>query len=346
MEFKNITIFNLRHGDHDETDRASDVIVAKGVTMVALCSISVICGLFPILLSKWLKWNSEQISPRSVQIIGLLLGFGGGVLFSTTFLHLLPEVIEGVDELVEHGSLPKVSISLAILFMCSGFFVIYFVEELVHLYIVKTHKANVTQSKKNLCKSDNDLVEAGQINGTANSQSNALGHGHSHLPPTLENSDDFLITSLRGLLIVLGLSVHELFEGLAIGLESSASSVWYMFGAVSAHKFVIAFCIGVELVTSKTKRYLSIIYISIFAVVSSIGIAIGIILVGGSSAVASGPAAIILQGFASGTLLYIVFFEILQKYRTGLLQFFAILIGFFVMLGIKLATESSHTHSH
>lgn len=40
--------------------------------------------------------------------------------------------------------------------------------------------------------------------------------------------DDFMISSLRGLLIVLGLSVHELFEGLAIGLESSSSYVWYV----------------------------------------------------------------------------------------------------------------------
>lgn len=51
--------------------------------------------------------------------------------------------------------------------------------------------------------------------------------GHSHLPAIMDDGeDDFVITSLRGLLIVLGLSVHELFEGLAIGLESSGNYVW------------------------------------------------------------------------------------------------------------------------
>lgn len=51
--------------------------------------------------------------------------------------------------------------------------------------------------------------------------------GHSHLPAIMnENEDDATIISLRGLLIVLGLSVHELFEGLAIGLESSSRFVW------------------------------------------------------------------------------------------------------------------------
>lgn len=40
------------------------------------------------------------------------------------------------------------------------------------------------------------------------------------------DGDDDVTTALRGLLIVLALSIHELFEGLAVGLESSASHVW------------------------------------------------------------------------------------------------------------------------
>lgn len=69
----------------------------------------------------------------------------------------------------------------------------------------------------------------------------------------------------------------------------------YMFLAVASHKFVIAFCIGIELVASRTRRYLSIIYVFTFAVVSPLGIGIGMALVGGSSAAASGPLAVILQ---------------------------------------------------
>lgn len=68
-----------------------------------------------------------------------------------------------------------------------------------------------------------------------------------------------------------------------------------MFAAVAAHKFVIAFCIGVELTAARTRRYLSIIYVCTFAIVSPLGIGIGMILVGGESAPASGPLAVILQ---------------------------------------------------
>ena len=68
-----------------------------------------------------------------------------------------------------------------------------------------------------------------------------------------------------------------------------------MFAAVAAHKFVIAFCIGVELVAARTKTGLSIIYVIMFAVVSPLGIGIGMLLVGGESAAANGPLPVILQ---------------------------------------------------
>lgn len=157
--------------------------------------------------------------------------------------------------------------------------------------------------------------------------------------PVVAGDDDPVIASLRGLLIVLALSVHELFEGLAVGLESTAGNVWYMFGAVSAHKLVIAFCVGVELVTVKTKTSLCVVYITTFAVVSPLGIGVGIAMAGGEGAAASGISSVILQGLASGTLLYVVFFEILQRDRAGLVQFISALVGFLVMFGLQFASK-------
>jgi len=53
-------------------------------------------------------------------MVGILLGFGGGVLFSTTFLHLIPEVREGVEALVEDGRMPQLNFSLADMLACAG----------------------------------------------------------------------------------------------------------------------------------------------------------------------------------------------------------------------------------
>ncbi|KAI4495217.1 hypothetical protein M0804_001418 [Polistes exclamans] len=335
----------LYHGhdhDHDHDHDPSDVdtqkvLIAKAVTMVVLCSVSTIMGIFPMQLAKWLKWNTTGNiqNPRSTQVVGLLLGFGGGILFCTTFLHMIPEVSEGVENLMSTEKLPNLTFSLAEMLTCCGFFIMYLVEESVHTHLRNRKSKKEQNIKKDVNRSTNELVEEGQT--VTNGHSHTNGHGHSHhIPEIMDIEDDFVISSLRGLLIVLGLSVHELFEGLAIGLESSASYVWYMFAAVAAHKFVIAFCIGVELTAAKTRRYLSIIYVCTFAIVSPLGIGIGMILVGGESAAASGPLAVILQGLASGTLLYVVFFEILQEHRTGLRQYLSILVGFLVMFGLQM----------
>lgn len=156
-----------------------------------------------------------------------------------------------------------------------------------------------------------------------------MGHSHSIIL-----KDDAVLKSIRGLFIVLALSIHELFEGLAVGLESESSSVWLMFGAVSAHKLVIAFCIGMELVVTGTTLILSVIYVFTFAVVSPLGIGIGIAITS-DGADETGLAAVILQGLASGTLLYVVFFEVLQGGRKcGLRQCVSVVFGYALMFSI------------
>lgn len=112
-----------------------------------------------------------------------------------------------------------------------------------------------------------------------------------------------------------------------------------MLGAVSAHKLVIAFCIGIELIANRTKTYLTIIYITTFAVVSPLGIGIGLLLVGGEGATAAGSYSVVLQGLASGTLLYVIFFEIWKSDRSGILQYFAALVGFVLMFGLQLLSK-------
>lgn len=51
------------YNDHDVhvTDdvNSNKVLIAKAVTMVVLCSVSTLMGLFPMQLAKWLKWNTS-----------------------------------------------------------------------------------------------------------------------------------------------------------------------------------------------------------------------------------------------------------------------------------------------
>jgi solute carrier family 39 (zinc transporter), member 1/2/3 len=142
---------------------------------------------------------------------------------------------------------------------------------------------------------------------------------------------------------VLALSFHAVFEGLAVGLETSVANVWYLFAAIATHKLVIAFCVGVELMNSGTRKCLLVLYVATFAIVSPLGIGIGI-AVADSSHSSLTPATVVLQGMAAGTLVYVIFFEVLQRERantqSGFFQLIAIMLGFIVMLCLQLISKS------
>lgn len=321
----NTAVYNrfLVETHNDETvhsnNTTNNATIAKATAMCVLFAASMTLGLLPIKLSQWFKWHT---TPKNNVYVELLLAFGGGVLMCTTFLHLLPEVAENLED--NASQIPETSLPIAESLMCIGFFLMYFVEECVHLYLHR--KESKTRH------TDVDISTSAVGNNVDCEKSNSDHADHSHLVVI----DSKAVTTVRGLLIVLALSVHELFEGLSVGLEHSASNVWYMFGAVSAHKLVIAFCIGIELVTLRLKTSLIVVYVFTFAVVSPLGIGIGIAVTEKSQSTVTLPS-VFLQGLASGTLLYVVFFEILTSdRRTGLKQFFAIVIGFGMMTGLTM----------
>ncbi|KAL0281021.1 UNVERIFIED_CONTAM: hypothetical protein PYX00_002143 [Menopon gallinae] len=156
--------------------------------------------------------------------------------------------------------------------------------------------------------------------------------------------------TFRGFFTVLALSFHAVFEGLAVGLVSEVKDVWYLFLAIATHKFVISFCVGVDLLSTQTRMLLIVIYLATFAFVSPLGIGIGIALSEDAGSSGNDPLTLILQGMAGGTLLYVVFFEVLQREKansqSGLLQLIAIMAGFGVMFALQLITGHDHDHSH
>ncbi|KAH8276890.1 hypothetical protein KR026_002086 [Drosophila bipectinata] len=384
------------HDHDDEEEDSSSVLVAKVTAMVVLFCASAICGSIPFLLNRCYRWTETQTNARSATVVKCLLYFGGGVLLATTFLHLLPEVQEVVEQLQECEIIGELSFPLAELLMCCGFFLMYFIEEAMHTYVHHHQKDEAgaaferghsirnshlmkptegatapplpsaqqstaepgTLSVQNLLQGDleQQKFQKAQANGHSHNNnghghSHGHGHGHSHMPVIADDASagDMLASSLRGLFIVSALSLHELFEGMAIGLEGTASNVWFMFGAVSAHKLVLAFCVGVELIVARTRTTLAVLYVLTFAVVSPLGIGIGILINHGQET--SGPSLVsaILQGFACGTLIYVVFFEILSKNRSGLLAYLALFVGFCVMFGLQQITSGGghgHSHSH
>lgn len=103
------------------------------------------------------------------------------------------------------------------------------------------------------------------------------------------------------------------------------------------------FQVGNEMVSNGLKKCEIISYMLTLGIVTPIGITIGIVLTsnGDSESDSQILTVGILQGVAGGTLLYITFFEVLERDKlesvgmSGLLGAFLIIFGFAFMAGLE-----------
>lgn len=299
------------------------LLVAKIVVIVVLLLVTLIFCFIPYVLNRWFKWTDRaQTNARDFLAVLCLLNFGGGVLIATTFIHILPAVIGTVDALQQCDMLVTTPFALPEILMCTGFYLMYSIEELMY-FVVGRQQRRKRQALQRAEKAEKGLEQAEE----------------QEQQQQLEVEEEEQPNWLRGLGIIVALSLHELFGGMAIGLEGSVDTVWFMCGAIAAHKLVLAFCIGMEIMMAHTRWLIAVIYLIVFSIVTPIGVGIGIAVSESSTANEPSIPAGILQGIACGTLLYVVYFEIVAKNHAGWRIFLCSLGGFLLMFGLQIAGE-------
>ncbi|KAK7065420.1 hypothetical protein SK128_018588 [Halocaridina rubra] len=77
------------------------------------------------------------------------------------------------------------------------------------------------------------------------------GHHHSHIFDHSIHQDIASHSSLRSILLLFALSLHSIFEGMAVGLQDTINDVVALFMVVIFHKGIIAFSLGLNMVQSK-----------------------------------------------------------------------------------------------
>ncbi|KAJ8878207.1 hypothetical protein PR048_018784 [Dryococelus australis] len=144
--------------------------------------------------------------------------------------------------------------------------------------------------------------------------------------------------ALRTLLLVAALSLHSLFEGLAVGLQPSPGSLLQITAAVTLHKAVVAFSLGLSIARTEVARSTTMWSSFIFSVMSPVGIGIGL---GVSQFGSSTPTVIttaVLEGLACGTFVYVTFFEVLpHELKSSIdrkLKLLMVIVGFTVVCGL------------
>jgi len=166
-------------------------------------------------------------------------------------------------------------------------------------------------------------------------------HGHKHQKDEHDHDIGSMLfeekSSFRAFLLLTALTFHSVFEGLAIGLQEQPGNLIRLLIAVVAHKIIMALSLGVSLAQSKgltkTRFMISIL---IFSLASPFGMAIGIWVSNLAQNDASDIITAILQCIATGTFLYITFFEVLpheftSSSKSRLKKWTCVVIGFLVM---------------
>ncbi|KAG0719468.1 Zinc transporter ZIP1 [Chionoecetes opilio] len=314
------------------------------------------------------------------------LCFGAGVLLSTVFLHLLPETHENFSYAMEQGLMRDTSYPVAQLAVCSGFFLVYLIEELIHTWIDHhtamrevqvTHNgpATVEEAQKEARRKRSPSSRASELHHSTCSRATVLGvaavqgylngafekggeeegkaaegegvHIHHRHDPVAQG-----LSLVGTVMVVTALSFHGVMEGLVMGLEDSARDVWVLFGALCCHKAVLAFSMAMELLHTGMTLTPFIISVTIFAAASPLGGLVGALVAGLSDMdTAAGvlvPAA--LQAVSGGTILYVTFCEVLERERVkpshGFAKFAALVLGFAVMAGLEAVGGHTHGHGH
>ncbi|XP_034077214.1 zinc transporter ZIP1 [Gymnodraco acuticeps] len=295
------------------------LLQVKIVALVGLLLLTLLFGLIPARI-KWFR-DTHGTELHST-VLSLISCFAGGVFLAACLLDIIPDYLSDISAELDVRKV-ETSFPLAEFIMAAGFFMVLILERIV----LNCREAALSQEERSPLMADN-----------------RNGHGHGHgTNPDLEGSGqhvhvDFQAHSpFRSFMLFLSLSLHSVFEGLAIGLQSTDSKVLEICIAILVHKSIIVFSLSVKLVQSAVRPLWVAAYISVFAMMSPIGIAIGISVMEAKLA-AGALIQAVLEGLAAGTFIYITFLEILPHELNSpgkqLLKVLFILLGFSIMAAL------------
>lgn len=340
----------------------SKIGVAIGTFVVPFCA-----TVAPIKVAAFV----EKRGDRGRWILSLLMCFGGGVFFGTYLIHM---AVEAKDIL--HAALidPKDwAYPLSEVIMGFGFFLVLFVDKLLVVVISKNagklarqssmetpevcSRANSaftssTDTESSLHSSKDHIPNDTGAHSVVRKHSiHACGNGDVKDVPEAgpklghqHGAEELLYSSrsTRAVILMVALSLHRVFEGMGMGLQHTVKHAWHLFAAIMCHEIIVGFSLGLRLVGSRWTTRRILVVVAIISLVQPVGVVIGTLIseVGKESngvEIANG----VLQSIATGTFIYVTFFEILgnELHEADLLQTTAVLIGFGVMALLELIPE-------
>ena len=329
----------------------------------------------------------EKKGEKGLLVISVLTCFGGGVFLGAYLMHLHPEAREILEEAWLHPS--DIDYPVPELIIGAGFFMVLFLEYAIIWYSEKQLKTSVPVGHSQVVKStlannkvdenvsaqtseitltyckkgeDNVAVELGDEkmqNGatggseiTVNNVEAAKRDG-AELGTSPKEEIEEAAAQGRSIVLIIALSLDCIFEGMALGLQTTTAGVWSMFVAIISHEFIMAFCLGLELVKYYSTKGV-VVGALCYALTVPIGIAIGMLILETQDEVSTAVDITngVLQCIAAGCFLYVAFFGILTeeiRKKSLMSKLVAVTIGFLLMAAMALIPEpeeEEEEHDH
>ncbi|XP_052820860.1 zinc transporter ZIP3-like [Mya arenaria] len=206
-----------------------------------------------------------------------------------------------------------------------------------------SRNASPTETQIVFDNSDRIVIRNGQPNIATIHSPSTKEAIHSALETSV---DDPARSKLRGIVLLIALSLHMIFDGLALGLLDKESKVWQLLAALALHKCLVFFTIGLQSLEILASVKKAILVVAALALVSPVGVLIGEFINNAGEEVSRDTASAILQGIATGTFLFVTFFEILQRelgsHDPDLMKIVMTVLGFILIALIRLLEHEDH----
>merc|ERR1711970_1202079 len=251
--------------DDDYTTNKGDnsMVINKVIVMITMTIITFTFGMMPLKLYSKLKNNNNPSSDsrtRWKKLMSFSSCFGGGVFMAACLLDLLPDIEEKMDQVMEELKKQHdvdLDYPVSQFLMVAGFLLILAIEQSV-LHFQELWKQE--EEREPLLNTNTGSYQNYQEQHGA-SHHHHLHNDHAAVPGITNHAHhahdggyhahiDHDITkhsSLRSAMLLLALSFHSVFEGIAIGLQDTSGQLVTIFTAVMMHKAVMAFSLGLNI---------------------------------------------------------------------------------------------------
>ena len=172
-----------------------------------------------------------------------------------------------------------------------------------------------SQGNNNNIKPDKNMMIASKIlnrNSSKNiNNQNDLYSKDNCIEINNEQKNDHIFnptSSITPYILLIALSVHGIFEGMALGVMNTIKECSILFSAIILHKWAAAFALGISFYKSGTEKELFIKMILLFTSFGPIGIIIGMFFSDAGNLIKG-----IMLSISGGTFIYVAASEVIVE---------------------------------